>query len=52
MNILSTLRKSRTTVAVASFAVLALTLTACGDDSGGDGAGTAPKASPWSSRAS
>ncbi|WP_328992117.1 transporter substrate-binding domain-containing protein [Kribbella sp. NBC_01245] len=43
MNILSTLRKSRTTVAVASFAVLALTLTACGDDSGGDGAGTAPE---------
>jgi polar amino acid transport system substrate-binding protein len=33
MNILSTLRNSRATVAAASVAVLALTLTACGDES-------------------
>lgn len=38
MNIVSTLRKGRRTVAVASVAALALTLSACGsDDSGGGG---------------
>jgi len=40
MNIVSTLRKSRATVAVASVAALALTLSACGsDDSGSGGSG-------------
>lgn len=39
MNILSTLRKSRGAVAAASVAALALTLTACGDDSGGSAGG-------------
>jgi polar amino acid transport system substrate-binding protein len=43
MNIVSTLRKSRRTVAAASVAVLALTLTACGSDEP-SGGGTEDKA--------
>ncbi|HET6292729.1 MAG TPA: ABC transporter substrate-binding protein [Kribbella sp.] len=43
MNIVSTLRKSRATVAVASVAVLVLTLSACGSDDSGSG-GTEDKA--------
>ncbi|TDW19570.1 ABC transporter substrate-binding protein [Kribbella kalugense] len=39
MNIVSTLRKSRLTVAVASVAVIALGLSACGNGSGSSGGG-------------
>jgi polar amino acid transport system substrate-binding protein len=44
MNILHTLRKSRRTVAVASAAVLALSLVACGGDDSGSGGGSSDKA--------
>src|SRR4051812_32776440 len=44
MNILSTLQKSRATMAAASVAALALTLTACGGDSGSSGAESKAKA--------
>jgi polar amino acid transport system substrate-binding protein len=44
MNILSTLQKSRATMAAASVAALALTLTACGGDSGSSGAENKAKA--------
>jgi polar amino acid transport system substrate-binding protein len=44
MNIVPTLRKSRRTIAVASVAVLALTLSSCGSDDSGSGGGGEDKA--------